>query len=367
MGFEDFCGNADGKQGALDVIRGMLARNRMPHALIFSGPPGVGKYTLAQMLAKALHCTERQNDFCGECRSCRSIGLTDDRRAAVEQAEQDREKLTRRPREVPLLLLNHPDVLLLPPNGPLRLFQIEQARHLKQALTFLPTGGGKKIFLLPEAERMDRAAANSLLKSLEEPPPYALLLLTTPNEMALLPTIRSRCVTIPLCSLPRRQVVAFLEKTGAGRDEQERILRAAVARGCPGLARRIDLEHYCQLRDGLLTILRTGLERKNFAELFLLTQKLAGKKEKLEYLLDVLYSLFQDILHIEVRASKEPLRNVDRASVLSQMARSVGIGEVMRASQALRNLEANLRRNVPTQIALDAFAVSMVPAHRISD
>ena len=96
----------------------------------------------------------------------------------VEQAEQEREKLTKRPREVPLLVQNHPDVLLLPPNGPLRLFQIEQARHLKQALTFLPAGGGKKIFLLPEADRMDRAAANSLLKSLEEPPPYALLLLT---------------------------------------------------------------------------------------------------------------------------------------------------------------------------------------------
>ncbi|MCH7979762.1 MAG: hypothetical protein IH935_12400, partial [Acidobacteria bacterium] len=242
-----------------------------------------------------------------------------------------------------------------------------QARHLKQALAFLPAGGGKKIFLLPEAERMDRAAANSLLKSLEEPPPYALLLLTTPNEMALLPTIRSRCVTIPLCSLPRRQVVAFLEKAGVGRDEQERNLRAAVSRDCPGLARRIDLEHYCQLRDGLLAILRSGMERKNFAELFRQTQKLASEKEKLENLLDVLYSLFQDILHIEARASKEPLRNVDRASVLSQMAGSVGIEEVMRASQALRNLEANLRRNVSAQIALEAFAVSVGPARRISD
>ena len=363
MGFEDFCGNRE----ALELIQGMMARDRMPHALIISGPPGVGKYTLAQMLAKTLHCGERENDFCGVCKSCQAIGLTDDRRAAVEQAEQEREKLTKRPREIPLLIQYHPDVLLLPPNGPLRLFQIEQARHLKHALTFLPIGGRKKIFLLPEADRMDRAAANSLLKSLEEPPPYALLLLTTPNEMALLPTIRSRCVTISLCALPKEQVEAFLDKVGVGQDGQERGLRAAVSRGCPGLARRIDLERYCRLRDSLLTILQSGLERSNFAELFRQAQKLASEKEKLENLLDVLYSLFQDILHIEARASREPLRNVDRAAVLKQMTRSVGIREVIRASQALDNLEANLRRNVPTQIALEAFAVSMVPARRISD
>lgn len=362
MGFEDFCGN----QGSLELIQGMLAKDRLPHTLIFSGPVGVGKYSLAQMLTKALHCQERERDFCGRCRSCRSIALADDRQAAVEQAEDEREKLSRRPREIPLLIQYHPDVLLLPPNGPLRLFQIEQARHLKQALTFLPAAGGKKVFLLPEADRMDAAAANSLLKSLEEPPPYALLLLTTHNEMALLPTIRSRCVTIPLRPLPQKQVVAFLESAGVGRDEPERNLRAAVSRGCPGLARRMDLERYCRLRDALLSILKSGLERRNFAELFRQAQKMAREKEKLENLLDVLYSLFQDILHIEARANGKPLRNVDRARPLWEIARSIGPGGVMRAAAALDNLERNLRRNVPTQIALEAFAISLAPVRRMS-
>ena len=97
----------------------MLARDRLPHALLFSGPAGMGKYTAAQMLAKAIHCLQRQDDFCGECSSCRNIAQADDRWAAVDQAEADREKLTKRPREMALVIQNHPDVVLLAPNGPL--------------------------------------------------------------------------------------------------------------------------------------------------------------------------------------------------------------------------------------------------------
>src|ERR1039458_5354099 len=117
MGFEDFIGNP----GAVELLRGMMARDRLPHALLLSGPTGVGKYTVAQMISKSLQCLDqekvRANDFCGLCRSCRALALSDDRRAAVEGAEQEREKLTRRSREIPLVIQHHPDVSLLPPNG----------------------------------------------------------------------------------------------------------------------------------------------------------------------------------------------------------------------------------------------------------
>lgn len=144
MGFEDFIGNPS----AVDLLRGMVTRDRLPHALLLTGPPGVGKYTLTQMLAKALHCLDddrrRANDFCGRCRNCLTIALADDRHAALEQAEADRDKLSRRPREIPLLIQNHPDVVLLPANGPLRRFQIEQARSLKASLGFCRRRAGKR-------------------------------------------------------------------------------------------------------------------------------------------------------------------------------------------------------------------------------
>ena len=339
----------------------MMARDRLPHALLFCGPAGVGKYTLAQMLAKALHCLEKENDFCGQCRNCGTIALADDRWAAVEAAEEEREQATKRPREVPLVIQNHPDVVLLAPNGPLRLFQIEQGRYLRESLAFVPAAGRKKVFLLPDADRMDPAAANSLLKSLEEPPPHAVLVLTTSREAALLPTIRSRCVPLWFAPLPRPEVAAFLERAGAGRDEKERLLRAAVGQGCPGRALRLDLDHYLAIRDSLLAILRTGVESRNFAGLFAESQKLGRAREGLENLLEVLYSLLQDILHIGTRADGEPLRNADWPKTLMEVARTLGVERVAEAAAALGNMEQNLRRNVPTQISLEAFAVSLGP------
>ncbi len=361
MPFEDFCGN----RSVVELLRGMMARERLPHAVLLCGPRGVGKYTLAQMVAKTLHCEEDRNNFCGRCRNCRTIGLADDRWAALEEAEQQRESLSRRPREVPLLIQHHPDVVLLPPNGPLRLFQIEQSRYLKEALTFVPAGARKKVFLLPDAERMDAAAANSLLKSLEEPPPHSILLLTTTMEAALLPTIRSRCMAFWLGPLDRNDVAAFLERRNIGADASERLLRAALSRGCPGRAARLDLERHREVRDSLLALLQAGLEGKNFEVLFAEAQKLAQAKEGLENLLQVLYSLLQDILHMETKANGEPLQNTDRPKTLLQVSRRLGAGGVARAMATLVTVEKNLRRNVPAQLSLEAFATSLAAARRM--
>ncbi|MBI2818080.1 MAG: DNA polymerase III subunit [Acidobacteria bacterium] len=361
MGFESFIGNSN----TVELLRSMMTKQRLPHAILLSGPAGIGKYTLAQMLTKAIFCVNDQKhnaaEFCGECRNCRLIALADDRHAAVERAEEEREKLSRRPREIPLRIQHHADLCLLPPNGPLRHFQIEQARYLKEALTFLPASGRKKVFILPEVERMDEAAANALLKSLEEPPPYALLLLTTASEASLLPTIRSRCVTLWMAPVQRQHVCEFLKRSGVGADQRERELRAALSNGCPGAAQRMDLEHYLSVRESLLALLHAGASRRDFAGLFRHTQNLSREKERLENLLRVLYSLLQDILHIETKANGEPLRNADRPKELLQIARILGPAGAAAATASLSSLERNLRRNVSMQIALEAFAVSLAP------
>ncbi|OFV97320.1 MAG: hypothetical protein A3F68_07185 [Acidobacteria bacterium RIFCSPLOWO2_12_FULL_54_10] len=363
MPFDDYYGN----RSTVDLLIAMMARNRLPHAILLSGPAGIGKYTLAQMLAKSVHCQDREHDFCASCRNCRLIGMADDRIAVTQIAEQERESATRKPREMPLVIQNHPDVVLLPPNGPLRLFQIEQARYLKQALTFLPSAGDKKIFILPDVERMDSAAANSLLKSLEEPPSHVLLLLTTSNDASLLPTIRSRCVSFALSELTREQIMAILEKSGPKESAKDQLLRASLARGCPGRALRLDLESHLRLRDSLMTILEAGAAANNFSLLFTEVRKIAGEKEGLENLLSVLYSLLQDILHLEARSDGEPLRNSDSPKQLLKLAQIIGVDGVKRAAAALNQVERNLRRNIPIQISLEAFAISLAPQRRMSE
>ncbi|MGH9785435.1 MAG: DNA polymerase III subunit delta' C-terminal domain-containing protein, partial [Terriglobia bacterium] len=133
---------------------------------------------------------------------------------------------------------------------------------------------------------------------------------------------------------------------------------------CPGRALRLDLAQYLTVRDSLLAMLRAGIEARNFGELFAESQKLARSKEGLENLIEVLYSLLQDILHLETRADGEPLRNADRPKMLHEIARTLGVDKVAEAAAALGSLERNLRRNVPAQISLEAFAVSLGPGRR---
>jgi DNA polymerase-3 subunit delta' len=360
MGFSVYRGN----DSLVAALRGMVARDRLPHSLIFGGPEGVGKYTLALMLASAVHCTGRAAgddlfDFCGECANCRALGNVADRRAAVAKAEADREAVSKRPREIPLVIQPHPDVTILPPNGPLRLFQIEQARYLKQSLEFVATGRQRRIFILPEADRMDAAAANSLLKSLEEPPADTVLILTTASEASLLPTIRSRCVPLWFSPVAVDEISKLLESKGVGANRQEREWRAAVTGGSPGAALRLDREKYLSQREALLNLLAAGVSGDSFTELINQAQKLSGKEDSLENLVEILYILFQDILHIESKANGEPLRNTDRPKTLMQVAHALGLEGLRKAATNLATIERNLRRNVPARLSLEALALDL--------
>lgn len=368
MGFSEYRGNSS----VVQALRGMVARDRLPHSLVFSGPEGVGKFTLALMLAKAIHCSRQDGgissaqriDFCGECGNCLALDAVSDRHAVVAQAELNREAVSKRPREIPLIIQPHPDVIILPPNGPLRLFQIEQARHLKQALEFVATGRRRRMFILPEADRMDGAAANSLLKSLEEPPADTMIMLTTVSEASLLPTIRSRCVPLGFSPVGAAEISELLESRGVGASGQEREWRAAVTGGSPGAALRLDRDRYLAQRDALLNLLAAGVSGGQFTELINHAQKLSGKEESLENLVEILYILFQDILHIESKANGEPLRNTDRPKTLMQVAHSLGLEGLRRAAANLEVIERNLRRNVPARLSLEAFALDLAGSSR---
>jgi hypothetical protein len=128
----------------------------------------------------------------------------------------------------------------------------------------------------------------------------------------------------------------------------------------------LDLEHYAKVRDSLLNLLQAGVEGSNFQKLFTESQKLSGKEETLENSLGVLYSVLQDILHIEAGARGEPLRNADRPGQIRQLARLLGAQGVMQAMTSLAELERSLRRNVPARLSLEAFAVSLAADRRMS-
>src|SRR4051812_6915762 len=193
MPFSAFHGN----QETVSRIREMLTRDRFPHAVILSGPPGAGKYTLAQMIAKAMNCERRPVsngliDFCGQCESCTRIAQSDDLEARFTEAVEAREGLRETDKkETRILVQTHPEVLVVPPDPPQMMIKVDQIRHVIGTVYHRPSLNARRVYIFTDSKFM-KEAANSLLKILEEPPDFATLLLLTDNPGELLPTIRSR-------------------------------------------------------------------------------------------------------------------------------------------------------------------------------
>jgi len=208
MGFQEFLGN----ERIVTALRGALRSKRVPHALLFTGARGVGKFTLARMFAQAANCERLPDDFCGECATCQRISRLCDLQSLLEQglAERGESADAATVERVPLILQSHPDVWALVPD-PVRLkspvarpmLRVGQLRAVQRAAYFQPMGR-RRVFILDGAETMRWDVANVFLKILEEPPGSATLILTAPSPYALLPTIVSRCLQFHFAPLPRR-------------------------------------------------------------------------------------------------------------------------------------------------------------------
>src|SRR6266536_3745529 len=211
MPFSNFHGNSD----TVLAIRGMLAHNRFPHAVILLGPAGSGKYTLATMAARAMNClqqpvTDGLPDFCGSCSNCVRIGQVEDLESRCAEAVEARDALKEtEKKETRLFIQTHPDVLVIPPDPPQMMIKVDQVRRVIATIYFRPAEARERVFIFTDSAFM-KEAANSLLKVLEEPPEFATIFLLAENAGELLPTIRSRCMTLQLRALATEEIEQYL-------------------------------------------------------------------------------------------------------------------------------------------------------------
>lgn len=366
MGFSEFLGN----ERIVTALRGALKTERVPHALLFTGARGVGKFTLARMFAQAANCETLVDDFCGTCPTCLRLNLLAEPEKLVEQglAERGEGADASAVERIPLILQTHPDVWALVPD-PVRfktpvarpMLRVGQLRAVQRAAYFQPMGR-RRVFILDGADTMRWDVANVFLKILEEPPGSATLILTAPSPYALLPTIVSRCLQFHFAPLPQEDVEKIiLAKTD--RDKKEVRLAAQLAEGSPGLAMEMDVAATSQRRKDALRILERAATGQGFAQLFADTSALAKDKEtSFEEQIAVFYGLLSDLLELTSQVQKPSLRNVALASELLTLSRSVNSAWVMRAIAGFDELHAGARRNLNKQLGLDALAASLAPA-----
>jgi DNA polymerase III subunit delta' len=337
--FPDFYGNSE----VVGILERMIARRRVPQTLLIDGPAGAGKATLVRRFAAAL---------VGDARKIEQDDLS---LASNRAILADREKWASDKRaEDPLLFASHPDFLTFPPDGPLRQISIQQMRELKERARFQPLRGERRVFLIDGIDRAGEHAANSLLKVLEEPPPYLVLVMTAVNPYDLLPTIRSRAVPFHLAPLGDDEMRRFAASRKL--DQAER--RLPLAAGSPGLAVSVDLDTFDRRRAAMVKLLEVSAGRAPFADWLKHSESIASRKtEKLDFYLDVLYILLGDL--VRLRESGAGLRNPDLEGQLRPLAEGVSFEWIRRAVGRVDELVELLRRNIQKSIALDAFALEL--------
>jgi DNA polymerase-3 subunit delta' len=314
------------------LLTSFLTHGTIPHALLFTGIEGVGKRTAAVAFAMACNCRgglrEEATDAgaqrtaarsCGECSACRKIATG-----------------------------RHPDILSIAPAG--QQIKIDQVRDLCQSLTMKPYEARVRIALIAEAHRMHPAAANALLKMLEEPPDRTVLILTAPQTADLLPTVVSRCRHIRFKPIARTHLAAMLAKA-YDVPAKEAALTAAMANGSVTRALAMQRSHWVQRRNWFMSEL-AALPRQPLASLLALAEKMVQVKEDIPDYLELMASWVRDmavarhdpdrIIHQDVREAIVAAAQGADDGFFTQATRS--LGETQRRVQSNANLRLSLER-----------------------
>jgi len=339
-----------GNEEARDALRRMLAAERVPGALLFTGEDGIGKKLFALELAKALNCRTRKGvEACDQCSSCLRIPQID------YPASSDKDANNR------IIRTRHADVGLVRP--PTRFLLVSQMREIEREANFRPYEGRARVFIIEDADRMNENAANALLKTLEEPSSTSFIILTTSQPAALLPTIRSRCQAIRFAPIPPAEIEKFLiEQKGIPRRDAG--LLASTSRGSIGRALATDAETYREQREAMLTVLQSLVLTGDRVELLRSAEGLndARRKDEYECRLDVLETLIRDAWVLALGRPDHTIVNVDQLPQLRKIAAKLNRRQAGEWLLQIEELRAGLAVNINRKVATDALFITMASA-----
>ena len=309
-----------GHEKAIAMLQRTVAGGRVPHAYLFSGIEGVGKALIARQFAKALNCLEGGADACDRCISCAKI---------------DRNR--------------HPDLIGVQAEG--QFIRIKEIREIQNQMRFSPLEGRFRVFMLNEADRMNSAAANALLKTLEEPAARNVLILLTSRPHALPATILSRCQRLRFDPIPTQTVAGFLMEMAAVAPAEASVL-AASSGGSIGRALEMNKGAYVAMKN---VIIDRFCDLKDPLDFFPFLSDFGADKDEALERLDILLTWHRDLLYCREGGDVEPLIHRDRLDLLRDRCGKLSAEDIMGNIRAIQRTRKALARNANRQLALECL------------
>ncbi len=342
-----------GNQPIKEILRRMLAADRVPHSLLFVGAEGVGKKRFALELAKAFVCQTPSNfEVCDKCSACKradkfAFPKPDDRDAHQE-----------------VIFSEHADIGLVIPYN--KNILIDAVRDLEKEANFRPYEAKARFFLIDDAEKLNTAkdnAANALLKTLEEPAPTSYIFLITSRPDALLPTILSRCQTIRFAPIPSKEIENHLLETKKFSPD-DALLLAKLSAGSIGHALSMDLEKFRRQRESMLKVLESLLIKQDRAVLLRTAEEMNDAKNKDNYnaSLDILESLIHDVWKLSLGGNDENIVHADIKTHLKKLAENAASNRLASWLVEIETMRENFNVNLNRKIATDALFMQMANA-----
>jgi DNA polymerase-3 subunit delta' len=313
-----------GQELVVKVLRRSLATGKIAHAYLFEGLEGCGKKTTALAFIQALFCPHGEG--CGQCPSCLKI------------AKQQ-----------------HPDLILIEPDG--AFIKIDQIRELQRIFSFHPYEAPRKACIIEDAEKMNPSAANALLKTLEEPPGQALMILLTTNSERMLPTVLSRCQKIPFSPLPAKDIETWLVAHDIPADRAR--VAASLAGGSLGKALEMEDDGILQERQEFIELV-AGISLREIDHLFAAAERLSKDKENLSNHLEVLKTFLRDILLMKTLGQADA--NKDLLPLIEQESQKLSLEQVLDRIEHVNTTERALARNVNPRLALEVLLMELATA-----
>lgn len=321
--------NIIGHEEIIRHLQNAMKTGKVSHSYIFTGRPGSGKKLLATTYAMTLQCEAGGTEPCQKCDSCKKA-----------------------------LGKNHPDIIMVNHEKPGTISIDEIREQVIHDVAIKPYSSPHKIYIIPDAEMMTVQAQNALLKTIEEPPEYAVIMLLTSNVDALLPTIQSRCVTINTKPISKEEIAGYLVSHLSMEREQAEIA-AGFCQGNMGKAIRFaNSKDFQEMKEDTLHLLK-NIEHMDISEIVDSIRIFSQKKGMIDDYLDLMLLWYRDVLMFKVTKDANLLLYRDRFHDISHQASVHTYESIENILQAIDKAKVRLGANVNFEVTMELMALTM--------